>query len=65
MLTETGVLEATVVTIPTVLTNRPKIEVKPIDRKQWHNKKGKESFTLPKIREVLYDQDTGEYATGL
>ena len=42
-----------------------KVEVKPIDKQKWHNKKGKESFTLPKVLEVLVDGETQKYATGL
>jgi len=41
------------------------IEVKPIETKKWHGKAGKESFTQPKVIEVLYDVRTGKYATGL
>lgn len=42
-----------------------KIEVRPLDRKQWHGKKGKENFSRPKAIEALYDDETGMYATGL
>jgi len=41
------------------------VEIRPIDSKKWHDKKGKESFTQPKVVEVLYDKSTGRYATGL
>lgn len=41
------------------------VEIRPIDSKKWHGKKGKESFTQPKVVEVLYDPATGKYATGL
>lgn len=39
--------------------------VKPLDRKKWHDKKGKESFQRPKSIEVLYDPSEGKFATGL
>lgn len=42
-----------------------KIEVKPIESKRWHNKKGKESFTRPKKIQALVDGETLTYATGL
>lgn len=42
-----------------------KVEVKPIPEIKWHGKKGAESFTQPKTIEVLYDPETGKYATGL
>ena len=42
-----------------------KVEVRPLDRKSWHGKKGKESFAQPKAVEALYDAATGAYATGL
>jgi hypothetical protein len=42
-----------------------KVEVKPIIRKKWHNKTGKEDFSKPKVIEVLYDDQIGGYATGL
>lgn len=41
------------------------VEVKPLPVLKWHGKKGKESFTQSKKSEVLYDPDTGKYATGL
>jgi hypothetical protein len=41
------------------------VEVKPITRKSWHGKEGKESFSQPKVLEVLYNTQTGRYATGL
>lgn len=41
------------------------VEVRPIDGRKWHNKKGKESFAMPKVIEALYDGETGAYATGL
>lgn len=41
-------------------------EVRPVpDVKKWHGKKGKEAFAQPKTIEVLYDDVTGRYATGL
>lgn len=42
-----------------------KVEVRPLDRKQWHGKKGKDNFSRPKAIEALYDDETGGYATGL
>ncbi len=42
-----------------------KVEVRPIDNKKWHGKKGKESFAQPKAVEALYDERTGALATGL
>lgn len=41
------------------------IEVRPIPKKTWHGKTGAESFTQPFVIEVLYDPQTGAYATGL
>lgn len=41
------------------------VEVKPIDSKRWHGKTGEQSFTQPKVIEVLVDANTGKYATGL
>lgn len=41
------------------------IEVRPLPKKKWHNKIGKESFTNPIDIEVLYDKETGKFATGL
>lgn len=41
------------------------VEVKPLPQKKWHQKEGKESFARPKTIEVLYDDATGKYATGL
>lgn len=41
------------------------VEVRPIPDKKWHNKKGKDSFAMPKVVEALYDSVTGKYATGL
>lgn len=41
------------------------VEVKPLPKVQWHGKKGKDSFAVPKVIEVLYDQSEGKYATGL
>ena len=42
-----------------------KVEVRPIERKNWHGKTGKESFTRPKVIRALVDSRTGQYATGL
>jgi len=41
------------------------IEVRPIEVKKWHGKKGKETFARPLVLEALYDTKTGGYATGL
>ena len=42
-----------------------KFEVRPIERKTWHGKKGEESFARPKTLQALVDSETLEYATGL
>lgn len=45
---------------------RPFVELRPIDNPDiWHKKSGQEAFGQPKIYEVLYDPETGKYATGL
>lgn len=41
------------------------VEVKPLPKVQWHGKKGKDNFAVPKVIEVLYDHSKGKYATGL
>ena len=41
------------------------VEVRPLPTKKWHGKTGKESFSQPVVIEVLYDHNTGSYATGL
>lgn len=41
------------------------IEVRPIEKKKWHDKKGIESFTRPQKIQVLVDTETMRYATGL
>lgn len=41
------------------------VEVKPIEFNKWHGKKGEQSFTQPRVIEVLVDSMTGKYATGL
>lgn len=41
------------------------VEVRPLPQTKWHGKKNKESFSRPKDLEVLYDSNTGKYATGL
>lgn len=41
------------------------IEVRPIEVKKWHGKKGAESFTRPKKIQALIDSNTMKYATGL
>lgn len=42
-----------------------KIEVRPIQRKTWHGKTGKDDFTCEKVIQALVNPDTMEYATGL
>ena len=42
-----------------------KIEIRPIEKKTWHNKTGKESFTRPKVIQALADPRTQRYMTGL
>lgn len=41
------------------------VELRPIERKKWHEKTGKDSFTQKQGSEVLLDPNTGKYATGL
>lgn len=41
------------------------VEIRPLPQKKWHGKKDGESFAQTKAVEVLYDTDTGRYATGL
>ena len=42
-----------------------KVKIKPIPREKWHNKKGTESFSRPKIVRALVDPNDMAYATGL
>lgn len=42
-----------------------RIEIRPLPIKKWHGKEGKEAFSQPIVLEVLYDTNTGRYATGL
>lgn len=42
-----------------------KVQVKPIQGKKWHEKKGNESFTKTKVICALVDANTMTYATGL
>lgn len=42
-----------------------KVTVKPVPTDKWHGKSGKDSFAQPIGVEVLYDSETGGYATGL
>ena len=42
-----------------------KVEVRPIERKTWHGKVGKESFKRPVKLKALVDPNKMEYATGL
>lgn len=41
------------------------VEVRPLPIKKWHGKEDKESFSQPKIIEVLVNSETGKYNTGL
>jgi len=41
------------------------VEVRPIEVKRWHGKKGAESFTRPKKIQALVDAEKMQYATGL
>lgn len=41
------------------------VEVRPIETKRWHGKKGAESFTRPKKIQALVNSETMQYATGL
>jgi hypothetical protein len=41
------------------------VEVRPLESKKWHDKKGEESFTRPKKIQALVDSVTMKYATGL
>lgn len=43
----------------------PLIEVRPIEKKSWHGKKGKENFKQPEKLSALVNGETLEYATGL
>lgn len=41
------------------------IEIRPIERKTWHGKKGVESFAQDIVVEALVNASTGEFETGL
>jgi hypothetical protein len=41
------------------------IEVRPVEKKRWHGKTGKESFANPITIEAPVSKRTGQYATGL
>lgn len=41
------------------------VTVKPIERKRWHGKEGKDSFARPISLEALVNVNTGQYDTGL
>lgn len=41
------------------------VEVRPLNIKKWHGKKGKESFSRPIKLGALIDSETGLYATGI
>lgn len=47
------------------MSTNTKIEIKPIDMKKWHGKKGEESFARPQKLQPLVDPSTRQYATGL
>lgn len=42
-----------------------KVEIRPIERKKFHLKEGKDSFTKDKVLEVLVNAKTYKYETGL
>lgn len=42
-----------------------RVEIRPIERKKWHGKTGKESFTRPKTIEALVNANSMKYNTGL
>ena len=42
-----------------------RVEVRPLPHTKWHGKKGKENISQPKTIEVLYNQTTGRFETGL
>lgn len=42
-----------------------RVEIRPIEKKRWHGKTGKESFTRPKTIEALVNADSMKYNTGL
>ena len=42
-----------------------RVQVKPIESKKWHEKKGQESFTRTKVICALVNADSMTYATGL
>lgn len=41
------------------------IQVRPIEKEEWHGNSGLNSFTAPKVIQALVSLDTGKYATGL
>lgn len=41
------------------------VELRPLDLEKWHGKTKEENFTRDQSIEVLYDPETGKYATGL
>lgn len=41
------------------------VEVRPIEKESWHNKKGKDAFKRPVTIEALVSVNTGQFATGL
>lgn len=63
---DTAVVEKKTTAKKTILPTRATlVEIRPIERKSWHGKKGEESFTRPKKLEALVDGVTMKYATGL
>ena len=41
------------------------VEVRPIERERWHQKRGKENFSRPRVIRALVDSSTSLYSTGL
>jgi len=41
------------------------VEVRPIEKKKWHGKTGKDSFARPVVVEALINVRTNTYDTGL
>lgn len=57
--------EVPVVVAKVLPTKSTLIEIRPIQRKSWHGKTGKESFKRPIKLRALVDGETMRYATGL
>ena len=41
------------------------VELRPIEISKWHGKTGKDDFSQDQSSQILYDAQTGKYATGL